>query len=216
MAKLQLALDFVEAGRAITVARKAAPFVDIIEAGTPLIKSAGIGIVRRLRKLFPGKEIAADLKIMDVGGIETEMAAEAGADIVTVCAAADNATIREAVKAGRRYGAKVSADLIGVANPAKRAKECEALGVSIIEVHTGIDQQMRGMTPFGTLRKVLGAVSVPVAVAGGLNAESAREAAALGAGIVIVGGSITKAADVAEAAKAVKEAIAGARARQRF
>ncbi|MEM3030611.1 MAG: 3-hexulose-6-phosphate synthase [Candidatus Micrarchaeia archaeon] len=207
MAKLQLALDFVDAERALAIVREAAPFIDIIEAGTPLIKSAGIGIVRRLKKMFPGKKIAADLKIMDVGGVETEMAAKAGAGIVTVCAAADDATIREAVEAGKRYGAKVSADLIGVADPVRRARECEALGVSIIEVHTGIDQQMKGITPFGALRKVVKAVSVPVAVAGGLDAKSAGEAAALGASIVIVGGGITKAADVAKAAKAVKAAI---------
>ena len=64
---LQLALDFVDLHRAVGVAGQAVPAgVDWVEAGTPLIKSEGLDAVRELRRLFPGKTIVADMKIMDV------------------------------------------------------------------------------------------------------------------------------------------------------
>jgi 3-hexulose-6-phosphate synthase len=49
MAKIQLALDTLDGDHALELAALAAPYVDIIEAGTPLIKSVGIGIVAKLQ-----------------------------------------------------------------------------------------------------------------------------------------------------------------------
>ena len=49
MPKIQLALDVLSAERALEIAQAASPWVDILEAGTPLIKSVGIGIVSRLK-----------------------------------------------------------------------------------------------------------------------------------------------------------------------
>ena len=47
---LQLALDFVDLHRALLVAERAVPGgVDWVEAGTPLIKSAGLEAVRQLK-----------------------------------------------------------------------------------------------------------------------------------------------------------------------
>ncbi len=70
---LQLALDFVDISRALTVAALAVPAgVDWIEAGTPLIKSEGLNAVRELRRHFPQHTIVADMKIMDAGRIEVE------------------------------------------------------------------------------------------------------------------------------------------------
>ncbi|MFN3740381.1 MAG: orotidine 5'-phosphate decarboxylase / HUMPS family protein [Thermodesulfovibrionales bacterium] len=85
MPLLQLAIDLVVAERAMDIARKAGGYFDILEAGTPLIKSAGIEIVKRLKKEFPQKIIFADLKIMDAGALEAAIAFEAGADIISVC-----------------------------------------------------------------------------------------------------------------------------------
>src|SRR5881296_1463215 len=49
---LQVALDFMHAKRAVQAAKEAVEGgADWIEAGTPLIKSEGVEIVRQLRKL---------------------------------------------------------------------------------------------------------------------------------------------------------------------
>ena len=65
---LQIALDFTETERAMKVAIEAVKEgVEWVEAGTPLIKSEGIGVVRALKKEFPNKTVIADMEIMDTG-----------------------------------------------------------------------------------------------------------------------------------------------------
>lgn len=206
--ELQVALDFLELSRALRAAREAAAGgAEILEAGTPLIKSEGLEAVRALRREFPDRRIVADMKTMDAGRAEMEAAAKAGAHIVTVLAAASDATIRECVEAARNYGFEVEADLINVPDPPARARELEALGVGIVGVHAPIDEQMRGADPFETLRKVRRAVSLRLAVAGGITSESAPAAVSAGADVVVVGGAITKSADAAAAARQIREAM---------
>jgi len=207
---LQVALDFLNLKRALGVAEEAkAGGVDWLEAGTPLIKSEGLDAIRELRKRFPKTTIIADMKIMDVGRIETEAAAKAGANIVCVLAAASDSTIRECVEAGKNYGAKIEADLIEIEDQRieQRAKQVERLGVDYIGVHCAIDEQMRGADPFSRLRKVAKAVRIPVACAGGINSETAARAVKAGAQIVTVGGAITKAEEPTLAARRIKQAI---------
>ncbi len=205
---LQLALDFVDLRRAFKVAEEALRGgVDWLEAGTPLIKSEGLNCVRELKRRFLGVPIVADMKTMDTGSIEVEAAAKAGADVVIIMGLADNSTVREAVEAARRVGAKIMVDLMNVNDMPSRAVELERLGVNYICVHVGIDQQMRGMKPLDVLKQVVDVVNVPVAVAGGINSETAAKAVEAGASIIIVGGAITKAENAEEAARIIKQAM---------
>ncbi len=208
--KLQVALDFLELPRAMAVARAAvAGGADYIEVGTPLIKSEGLDAVRKLREEFPAAVIIADMKTMDAGRIETEAAAKAGANVVTVSGTAAPATLRECVEAGRHYGVQVAVDLLGVADPVAFAKAAAELGVAWLDVHCTIDAQMQGSAEGGleVLRQVRAASKLTLAVAGGLNSETAATAAAAGADVVIVGGAITKAADPRSATAAIRKAI---------
>lgn len=206
--KLQLALDFVEFDRAVKVAEAAVPEgIDIVEAGTPLIKSEGLDAVRRLRKLFPDKLILADLKTADAGRIEMECAAKAGADMAICLGACTEPTIRESIDAGRNYGIQVGVDVLGVEDYVGLARKCEAWGAAFINVHLPIDEQMRGGASFAKLREIAKAVSIPVAAAGGIHSENVVEAVANGARMVIVGGAITKAKDPAEATRNIRKAI---------
>lgn len=207
---LQVALDFLNLKRALKVAEEAVKGgVDWLEAGTPLIKSEGLDAIRELRKRFPRVTLVADMKIMDVGRIETEAAAKAGANIVCVLAAASDSTIRECVEAGKNYGAKIEADLIEIKDEDldRRAKEVEKLGVDYVGVHCAIDEQMRGKDAFSRLRRVVKMVKIPVACAGGINSETAYRAIEAGAQIVIVGGAISKAEDATEATGRIKKAM---------
>lgn len=207
-ARLQVALDFLELDRALKVAEEAAAGgADILEAGTPLIKSVGLDAVRRLRAMFPKLMIAADMKVMDAGRMEVEAAAKAGAGVVHVLAAAPDATIAECVEAGREYGARIVVDLLGAADPVARAKQVAALGVDMIDVHAAIDEQMRGADPFALLRAVAAEVDVPLCAAGGIHSENAHQAVAAGASVVIVGGAISKAPDARKATADIVRAI---------
>ena len=210
---VQVALDMMQLKRAMEIAREAVEGgADWLEAGTPLIKSEGLECVRALKRAFPDRTIVADMKVMDTGAFEVEMAAKAGADVVHVLGAADDETIQDAVRAGRKYGVKVCVDLIGVPDRVKRAQEVEAMGVHHVCVHVSIDKQMMGLDPVENVREVAAATDLPVAVAGGVNSETAVAVVEAGAVIVIVGGAITKAERPAEAARVIKEAIAGGEA----
>ncbi len=204
---LQVALDFTILERAIKAAQEAVKGgADWLEVGTPLIKSEGMRAIREIKTRFR-KITVADLKTMDVGRVEVEMAAKSGADIASILALADDATIIDAIKAGRKYGCRIMADLINHPSPVTRAKQLEKMGVDYISVHVGIDSQMRGKTPTDIVKEVAEAVNIPVAAAGGINAETAADIVKAGAKIVIVGGAIIKAPDISKATKIIKEAI---------
>jgi len=206
--KLQVALDFLELPRAMDVAKLAvAGGADYIEAGTPLIKSEGLDSVRRLRAEFPDKTIIADMKTMDAGKIEAQAAAKAGADIITVSGTASLPTIRECVETGAHYGIEVAVDLLGVEDPVAFASQAGELGVAWLDVHCPIDQQMTGQDPLSVLKQVRGATDLILAVAGGINSETAPQAVAAGADVVIVGGAITKAVDPKQATSDILKAI---------
>ena len=209
---LQLALDHENLARALKVAKEAvAAGVDWLEAGTPLIKSEGLDAVRALRREFPSVPIVADMKIIDAGRLETECAAKAGADSIHVLAPASDSTVIECIEAARRYDAKIAVDLLGLESRQKmvqRAKQVELMGASSVCVHTPIDMQMRAELPFDDLKAVASAVSIPVAVAGGINSETAADAIKAGATIIIVGGAITKSPDAKAATETIKKVIA--------
>jgi len=206
--KLQVALDFLDLDRALGVAELAvAGGADYLEAGTPLIKSEGLEAVRRLRQKFPGHTIIADMKTMDAGKIEAEAAVKAGANVMTVCAAADKGTIRECVETGRQYGLAVAVDLMGLADPAAFAATAEELGVAWLDVHCPIDVQMQGGDALAALKKVRAATRLTLAVAGGINSQTAPLAAAAGADVVVVGGAITKAQDPRKATADIRAAL---------
>jgi len=206
---LQVALDLMHLKRALEIARESLDGgADWIEAGTPLIKSEGAECLRALKREFPGRTLVADMKTMDVGAFEVEIAAKAGADVVTVLGLSDDGTISESVLAARKYGAAVMVDLINVPDKVSRARRAEELGVSYVCLHVGIDEQMKGEgSPLDLVSKVASAIGIPVAVAGGITSETAPRMIERGASIIIVGGGIIKTADVRTAAKTVKEAM---------
>jgi 3-hexulose-6-phosphate synthase/6-phospho-3-hexuloisomerase len=205
---LQVALDLLELKRALQIAQEAVDGgADWIEVGTPLIKSEGMAAIRSMRDRFPDSVIVADMKIADTGTLEVEMAAKAGANIVCVLADADDSVIEEAVRAAKLYGIRLMADLINVQDPVSRACHVESLGVDIICAHVGIDQQMTGRHSIELLTLLSGKVHVPLAAAGGIDAESAGDAVRNGADIVIVGGGIVRSADVTGSAKKIRAAM---------
>jgi 3-hexulose-6-phosphate synthase/6-phospho-3-hexuloisomerase len=205
---LQVALDLLNEHRALAIAQDSVKGgADWLEAGTPLIKSEGMEVVRKLKEVFPKKTLVADMKTMDTGAFETEMAAKAGADVVCILAASNDSTIIDALKSARKYGTKIMADLIGVDDKINRAKELEKLGVDYLCIHVGIDEQMTGKKPVDILSSIVKNSNIPLAVAGGINSETAADVVKAGASIVIVGGAITKAKDVINATKQIKKAI---------
>jgi 3-hexulose-6-phosphate synthase/6-phospho-3-hexuloisomerase len=205
---LQVALDFCDIEDALRIAEKVSRAgAHILEAGTPLIKAEGSRAISELKKRFPQKLIAADMKTMDAGQLETEIAINAGADIVSILGVSSNTTIKDAIKIAKENNKKIMVDLIGVQDKIKRAKEVELFGADYILVHTGLDEQTEGKDPFKDLKNVCNATKIPIAVAGGINDKSIFLLKEFRIEIVIVGGFITKSKNPEEATKVILSSI---------
>lgn len=205
--KLQFAIDTLSTEKALELAAAAAAHVDILELGTPLIKSEGLSAIKALKEAHPDKIIFADLKTMDAGELEADMAFGAGADLVTVLGSADDSTIAGAVKAAKKHGKGIVVDLIGVADKPARAKEVVGLGAEFVEMHAGLDEQAQDGYSLDSLLTDGSASGVPFSVAGGVNADTIEAVQASGASIAVAGSAIYSADNVADAAAALRAKI---------
>lgn len=209
MALIQVALDTLDSDTTIDLAKQVAPYVDIIELGTPCIKYNGIAIVERMVSVAKnfGIQVMADLKTMDAGYYESYPFFEAGADICTVLGASDIGTIQGVIKAAKEMGKQAQVDLINVWNKDVVARQAVYDGAAIIGIHTGLDQQASGGTPFEALQTIMDlGLSAKISVAGGINKNTIARAIAAGAGIVVVGAAIYGASDPSQAAAEIREA----------
>ena len=205
--QLQVAIDFLTTEDALALAAKVAGSVDIIELGTPLIKAAGLSVVTAMKDAHPDKIVFADLKTMDAGELEADIAFTAGADLVTILGVAGDSTIAGAVKAARAHGKGIVVDLIGVKDKAARAKEVTALGATFVEMHAGLDEQVEAGFTFGTLLEAGSTSGVPFSVAGGVTIATIGAVQEAGARVAVAGAAIYGAADPAAAAAELRAAI---------
>ncbi len=205
--RLQVAMDVATIGEALALSRLVAEYVDIIGLGTPLIKNEGVAAIRAIKMSYPDKTIFADMKTVDAGESEADLAFTAGADLVTVTGAADDGTIRGAVASARRHGKGVVADMIAMRDRVTRAREVATMGVDFSEFHAGLDEQAR---PGYSIRTVIdeGRRSLlPFSVAGGVTCDSILDVWASGALVAVVGRAIHGAADPRAAARAFRTEI---------
>ena len=214
MAKVQVALDFLSLGDALYIAGIAvSQGVDWLEAGTPLIKNEGMRAIRSLSRKFPKNAIVADMKTLDAGAMETEMAIDAGANIVSISGLAHDKTVRDSVGIARKHDVLLMADLLMTTNPRHRAKQLETLGVDIVCLHIGLDAQSAQhsrMIVNRTIRDIVSKLEIPVAAAGGIDPAIGRNLVDAGVGVLIVGGWITRSRNPAKAAKQVVQMVRSA------
>jgi 3-hexulose-6-phosphate synthase len=205
--KLQVAIDLLSTADALALLNKVAEHVDVIELGTPLIKQQGLSVVTNVKAAYPNKLVFADMKTMDAGELEADIAFKAGADIMTVLASAADSTIAGAVKAGKAHGKAVVADMIGVEDKAARLQELKALGVSWVELHAGLDEQAQAGYSIEKLLEVGRKADIPFSVAGGINVERIAGVESAGATIAVAGAAIYGAKDPAAAAEGLRKKI---------
>jgi 3-hexulose-6-phosphate synthase len=207
MAKLQVAIDLLSIDDAIALAKKVAPYIDIIELGTPLVKSVGVSGITAMKEAFPDKLVLADFKTADAGELEADMAFKAGADYVTILGTSSDSTIVGAVKAAKAHGKAVVIDTIGVKDRVKRAQEVTALGVEFVELHSGLDEQAEEGYSIQVLIDEASRAGVPVSIAGGVNKDSIKAVKDAGVVVAVAGGAIYSAEDPAQAAKELYEIL---------
>lgn len=203
---LQLAIDCFSLDEALAITEEVSDLVDIVEVGTPLILREGVAAVRRLREKYPSLCILADMKIVDGAEYESRLAFDAGADIVTVLAAAEDQTIAIATRTSEEYGKEVMVDLIGLKDAAGRVSEIEQLGAHYICVHRSTDLGQRDpgtVHDLGQLKAAAG--DMKIAVAGGIDTQVLQRMAIPKPDIAIVGSYITNSENRREAASTIRK-----------
>ena len=208
---LQVALDYTDLDSAIEMLNKIKDEVDLIEAGTPLLKAEGMKNVLPRFSAFTDKPLVADLKTADVADIEFIVAAECKASYVTVLAGSPLENIKDGLKTAKKFKMKLAADLLGVEDYCAKAKELVEIGVDYIGLHCGISEQRQGKTIFTKTREVSESITPlggKIIVAGGINSNNIDQLSGISnISIIIVGGGITNAEDPLVAVRDLKNSI---------
>lgn len=214
---VEVSLDLTTIEEALEVAEVAVRAgVHWLGAGTPLVLAEGVRSIAALRGRFPDRPIVADLKIMDGGALQTELAVEAGASVVVVMARATDATVRAVVRAAHERSALAMGDLLGVEDHALETRRMERLGVDAVIAHIGLDErgESPGMSVFDFLGDVVGATDLPVQALGGVRLDQVSRLPGLGAPLVVVGAPLVvsgeasaSAADLATLGRVLSEVV---------
>lgn len=201
---LQIALDIPSLGRAKNIIQEL-PESDrlILEVGTPLLKKYGVKAIRDLREVARDVFIIADLKTLDVGKVEVDLAFEETADAVVVAGVAAKETLDGFIYEAKKLGIYAVADMMNIDDPVKKLKTLKDMP-DIVILHRGIDMETGrtlGLERIKELKQAFADKKFLVAVAGGIIPETAKEALAKGADILIVGRYITQSKDVKRAVR---------------
>ncbi len=170
----------------------------IVEVGTPLIKRYGTRVINELRQTAKDKFIIADLKTLDVGKVEVDIAYEDTADAVVAAGLAPPETLDSTVQEARRLGIYAIIDMINVDDVLAKLKGLKDFP-DVVILHRGIDQETgrsSGLERIKLIRDAFPDKKFLIAVAGGIVPETAREALEKGADILIVGRYITQSKDI--------------------
>jgi bifunctional enzyme Fae/Hps len=175
----------------------------IIEVGTPLIKRYGTRVISDLRQVAKDAFMVADLKTLDVGKVEADIAYEDTADAVVAAGLAPPETLDAFVHEAKRLGIYAVIDMLNVEDVLEKLKSLKDLP-DIVILHRGIDQESGrtcGLERIQMIRKTFPGKKLLIAVAGGVVPETAKEALAEGADILIVGRYITQSKDIERAVR---------------
>jgi 3-dehydro-L-gulonate-6-phosphate decarboxylase len=211
--RLQIALDKLDLPSALAPLQKAAARIDVIECGTVLILAEGLRAVREIRALFPDKDILADIRIAEAGKLLSQMAFDAGANLVSVVAGASLATVRQVCEVAAAAGGEVQVELADEWYDADRARTWRELGVQHVIVKRSRDREAAGDLSWGPadIERVdeLAAMGFTVTITGGIKPADLGIFAGHPVGIIIAGRSIASAEDPLAAAEEFQDAIAG-------
>ena len=196
---LQIALDApsLEAAKKVIEALPGSDRI-ILEVGTPLIKRYGTRGINELRQIAKDKFIIADLKTLDVGKVEVDIAYEDTADAVVAAGLAPPETLDATVQEARRLGIYAVIDMLNVEDVLGKLKSIKEFP-DIVILHRGIDQESGrscGLERIKIIRQAFPNKKFLIAVAGGIVPETAKEALELGADILIVGRYVTQSKDI--------------------
>ncbi len=194
---LQIALDLVDKTKLERILSKIPVSNKILlEAGTPLIKKFGIDIVKFIREFHPASYTIADMKTLDVGWLEVQIAAEASANAVAISGLAPNETLVSSIEEAEKRRVDILLDCMNVESPSTILENLTKKP-EVVLFHRGIDQEGKTDHPWNKIKLIKAKFpESKMAVAGGLNLETSARALNNGADIIIIGRAITQADNI--------------------
>jgi bifunctional enzyme Fae/Hps len=175
----------------------------ILEAGTPLIKRYGTKVISDLREVAKDIFVIADLKTLDVGKVEVDLAYEETADAVVAAGLAPYETLDSFIHEAKRLAIYAVVDMLNVEDPIKKLKPLKEFP-DVVILHRGIDEETGraiGLEQIQEIRQTFKDKRFLIAVAGGIVPETAKEALEKGADIIIVGRYVTQSKDIERAVR---------------
>ena len=175
----------------------------LLEVGTPLVKRYGMEVIQEIREFAKDAFVIADLKTLDVGQVEVDLAFNETADAVVVSGLASSSTINKFIYESKRLGIYSSIDMMEVKDPLEVLKGLDDTP-DIVILHRGIDVESKGKTRWQIIQDIkdeFPGKKILLSVAGGIREDTAKEALKKGADILIVGRYITQSKDVEKAAR---------------
>jgi bifunctional enzyme Fae/Hps len=157
----------------------------LIEAGTPLIKQAGMQAVTTISRLWRG-HVVADLKVSDGAVQEVDMARRAGATAATVLGGAPRETLNLFIKRCAQLNMISMIDLLGVVDPLDVLRPL-TVPPDVVVIHRGRDEEnTRGkMIRYRQVNRIRSKFDSLISAAGGVDLREARSAIFNGANIVV-------------------------------
>lgn len=166
----------------------------LIEAGTPFIKQYGSQGISSLKSWWSSRikqpgYIVADLKCMDRGFREVDMAAQAGASAATCLALAPVETINQFIVECDNSGMDSMVDMMNIEFPFEVLQKLRKLP-TVVVLHRGVDENelnKNKMLLYDQIQRIKGAYNnILISIAGGENLREVRRTFFNGADIAVV------------------------------
>ena len=193
---IQLAVDIPKISQVEELFTKivdAPPHKFLFEIGTPLLKNEGLRVVASFfREKFPSNYIIADLKTLDVGKLEVNLAYKARVDACVVSGLAPIATINNFIAECKELKVHSWVDTLGMNYDFLKAKfSLFSTFPDVLVIHRGIDEEISGKgSSWEIIKRVKESTPCLIATAGGLTLENIKEPQKMGSDIFIIGRAI--------------------------
>src|SRR5690606_21136698 len=157
----------------------------------------GIVSVESFRQLLPQSTILVDAKISDRAKEAVTILAQAGADWITVMAGTTQHVIHSACTTAHNLNKKIMLDLLDASSLGQSALEAKGLGVDALLFHTPHDEEA-SLLFLDKWDIVRGNTNLPIFVSGKISRDIIDEILSIKPNGIIIGKSITEAANPAE------------------
>lgn len=172
----------------------------IVEAGTPLIKRYGDEAIRKIYQWYRARlaesdilpYVVADLKTMDRGETEVDIAADAGASAAIALGSAPPETLNAFINACETRGLDAMVDMMHVEFPLSVLRSLKKAPPVVI-LHRGVDEERfnrEKQIPLHEIRRIKGNYNIMISIAGGDTLREVQRSIFNDADIVVVWKSV--------------------------